>query len=101
MATSQNHLRLSDSAVLLLAANLTSVPQLAALQALIAGYPDVLHFTAVLELLHKILPETISPEDYISIVYRSYRRETGQFDPSRIAASFIDEVSSLSQQAVK
>ena len=101
MAASQNPLRLSDPAVLLLAANLTSVPQLASLQALIAGYPDVLHFTAVLELLLKILPETISPENYVSIVYRAYRRETGQFDPSRIATSFIDEVSSLSQQALK
>ena len=101
MATSHNPLRLSDPAVLLLAANLTSVPQLASLQALIAGYPDVLHFSAVLELLLKILPETISPEDYVTIVYRSYRRETEQFNPSRIATSFIDEVSSLSQQALK
>jgi Secretory pathway protein Sec39 len=101
MATSLNSLHLSGSAVLLLAANLTSVPQLSSLQILIAGYPDVLHFTAVLELLLKILPETVSPEEYISVVYRSYRREPGQFDPSRIPASFIDEVSSLSTQALK
>src|SRR5271169_5703485 len=101
MATSLNPLRLSDPAVLLLAANLTSVPQLASLQALIAAYPDVLHFTAVLELLLKVLPVTISPEDYISIIYRSYRRETGQFDLSHIPTSFLDEVSYLSAAALK
>ena len=92
---------ISDTAVLLLAANLTSVPQLLGLRALIAGYPDVLHLTAVLELLLKVLPETTSPEDYVSIVYRSYRRESEPFDPSRIPASFIDQVSSLSQQSLR
>jgi Secretory pathway protein Sec39 len=101
MADSTNPLRLSDTAVLLLAANLTSVPQLESLRALIAGYPYVLHFTAVLELLLKILPETTSPEDYISVVYRSYRRENERFDPSRIPTSFIDEVLALSPATLR
>lgn len=101
MADTPNPLRLPDTAVLLLAANLTSVPQLESLRVLIAGYPDVLHFTTVLQLLLKILPETTSPEDYISIVYRSYRRENERFDPSRIPASFIDEVLVLSQPAIR
>jgi hypothetical protein len=93
---------ISDNAVLLLAANLTSVPQLVGLRALIAGYPDVLHFTAVLELLLNVLPETTSPEDYIPIVYRLYRRESESVDPtSRIPTSFIDQVSSLSQPSLR
>ena len=81
-------LGISDNAVLLLAANLTSVPQLLGLRALIAGYPDVLQFTTVLELLLKVHPETTSPEDYVSIVYRSYCRESEPFHPSRSPVSF-------------
>jgi hypothetical protein len=101
MATSSNVLGLSNDAVLLLAANLTSVPQLSYLGALVAGYPDVLQFTAVLEILLKILPETTSPEDYLPIIYRSYRKEYDHFEPSRIHPSSIDEVKQLSPQNVK
>ena len=101
MDASTNYLGLSDNAVLLLAANLASIPQLSSLRDLIAGYPDVLHFTAVLEILLKIVPETTSPEDYVPIVYHSYRREIGQFDMSRISTSAVDEVQQLSTQNVK
>ena len=101
MAASGGKLGISDNAVLLLAANLASVPQLLGLRALIAAYPDVMRFSAVLELFLKVLPETTSPEDYISIIYRSYRRESEDFDPSRIPGSFVDQVSSLSQQALR
>jgi len=101
MATSPNYLGLSNDAVLLLAANLASVPQLSSLRALVAGYSDVLHFTAVLEILLKVLPETTSPEDYLPIVYRSYRREFEEFDASRIHLSVVDEVKQLSPQHIK
>ena len=97
-------LGISDNAVLLLAANLTSVPQLLGLRTLIAAYPDVLHFTAVLQILLKVLPETTSPEDYVPIVYRSYRgrqQEPLSDDISRIPTSFIDEVASLSEQSLR
>src|ERR1700738_2927671 len=89
MADLPNPIRLVDAAVLLLGANLASELQLLSLRALVAGYPNVLHFTALLEILLKALPETVSPADFISIVYRSYRRETEQIDISRIPASYV------------
>ena len=102
-STSPGPLGLSDAAVLLLAANLASVPQLASLQALITAYPDLLHFSVVLRLLLTILPETISPEDYLPLVYSLYRNDTATlpFDPSRIPSAFIDQVSNLSQAALR
>jgi Secretory pathway protein Sec39 len=97
MDTETNHLALSDNAVLLLAANFASVPQVTSLAALVAGYPDVLHFLTVLEILLKILPETTSPEDYLPLVYRSYRKEPDLLlDWSKIPMSAVDQVSTLS-----
>jgi hypothetical protein len=99
---SPDRLSLPDAAVLLLAANLASAPQLASLQALVTAYPDILHFSVVLQLLLKILPETISPEDYIPLVYKSYRGELDpHFDLSRIPPAFIEQVSKLSQSTLR
>lgn len=96
-----NPLHLPDGAVLLLAVNLASVPQLTSLRSLIAGYPDILHFTVVLEILLKVLPETTSPEEYVPVVYRLYHRENEPFDPSRISASALTDVSSLPPQNIR
>ena len=102
-SASPNPLGLPDAAVLLLAANLASVPQLASLQALITAYPDILHFSVILQLLLTILPETISPEDYLALIYRSYRNEpaTPLSDPPQIPPAFIDQVSNLSQSTLR
>src|SRR5579859_7457465 len=83
-------MNLPDSAVLLLAADLASIPELASLRALIAEYPQVLHQSAVLEILLKVVPETTSPEDYLSIIYHLYRHEPETGDISRIPASVIE-----------
>jgi Secretory pathway protein Sec39 len=101
--SSSNRLELSEAAVLLLAANLASLPQLGLLQDLILVYPDVLHISALLELLLNVLPETISPEDYLPLVYKSYHDEPQppQFDPSRIPTMYIDQVSSLSHYTLR
>jgi Secretory pathway protein Sec39 len=101
MTSSVPPLGLSDTAVLLLAANLTSIPQLSALRALIAGYPNILHFSAVLELLLNILPETTPPGDYVSIVYQLYCGETEIFNSQQIPVSFINDVSSRSEQNLR
>jgi hypothetical protein len=101
MSGPSNPLQLSNEAVLLLAANLASIPQLSSLQALILGYPDVLHFTTVLEILLKIVPETTSPEDYLRLLYKSYRGDIEVFEASRISNSSIEQVKTLSQQACR
>jgi Secretory pathway protein Sec39 len=102
-STLPNPLGLSEAAVLLLAANLTSLPHLGSLQDLISAYPNVLHFSALLQIFLNVLPETISPEDYLPLVYKSYHDEPQppQFDPSRIPTMYIDQVSSLSHSALR
>src|SRR5579859_5227226 len=101
-ASLRNPLQLSNTAIILLAGNLATGPHLPSLAALIGGYPHVLHFSLVLEILLKVLPETTSPEEYLPIVYRLYRNEpdsTG--DISVIPATFIQKVSNLSEQAAR
>jgi hypothetical protein len=93
MASTLNPLRLSEPAVLLLAANLASEPLLLLLRALVAVYPDVLHFSALSTILLEILPESTPPEDYLPLLYRSYRGEPEQLDISRIPKSYVEAVS--------
>src|SRR5271156_5509795 len=93
--------QLSDAAILLLAANLASIPDLSSLNALVAQYPDVLDLTSMLQVLLNVLPETTPPEDYVGIVYRLSRRESVTLSSYQIPPSYINEVSRLSQKSIR
>jgi Secretory pathway protein Sec39 len=93
--------QLSDPAILLLAANLASIPDLSSLNALVAQYPDVLNLTSMLQVLLKVLPETTLPEDYLGIVYRLSRPESEPLSSYQIPTSYIHEIARLSQKSIR